>query len=80
MNKEKIWLPTLIGVAIAIGMWLGWTISHSKNSSFISSSHTEKLNDILQLMENKYVEEINIDSISEDLLVDAVTKLDPHSN
>ena len=80
MNKEKIWLPTLIGVAIAIGMWLGWTISHSKNSSFISSSHTEKLNDILQLMENKYVEKINIDSISEDLLVDAVTKLDPHSN
>jgi len=86
MNKKwKIWLPVFFGMAIAIGIIVGNLIAKKAftgngkgmNSSYFSK--TSKLETILGLIDADYVEDVNVDSLSEDLIPKLLANLDPHS-
>ncbi len=70
-----VWLPLIIAASIAAGIWVGIELGGRRN---VSATH-QKFHDILNLIENEYVDEVNLDSIIETTLPDLLSNLDPHS-
>lgn len=82
---KKYILPTLTVVGVALGIVIGAAISQKANAQRIVYQsgtwqfETSKVDRLLQLMESAYVDELNIDSITDEAMTDLVQKLDPHS-
>ncbi|MBO7458998.1 MAG: PDZ domain-containing protein, partial [Paludibacteraceae bacterium] len=82
---KKYILPTLTVVGVALGILVGASLSQKANAQRIvyqnGSWHLEqsKVDRMLQLMESAYVDEINVDSITDEVMNELVQKLDPHS-
>jgi carboxyl-terminal processing protease len=82
---KKYLLPTFTVVAMVLGMLIGMALSQKANAQRIvfqnGSLHLEqtKVDRLLQLMESAYVDEINVDSITDEVMAELVEKLDPHS-
>lgn len=67
-------IPLLFAVGIAMGIWIGkYMFSSSK------SIHEEKLQTILNMIEQEYVDDVDIDSLLEQLYPKMLELLDPHS-
>ena len=72
--NSKKFTPVIIALSIIFGIWIG------RSSSTNSTSYLpNKLGYILNLISNKYVDPINIDSVIEKSLPDIIAQLDPHS-
>lgn len=75
-NRQlRIWAPVALAVVFAAGLWMGKILF----SSDLSKSPVGKLNNIVQLIEDRYVDEINTDSLLEEAIPDIMAMLDPHS-
>ncbi len=80
MKINKIYLPIIICLAIAIGLLLGNFInSFLPNAVFTKKPGIDKINKLIHFIDSEYVDNINTDSIV-DLTVNGILeKLDPHS-
>ncbi|CAM3726287.1 S41 family peptidase [Flavobacterium gelidilacus] len=80
MKVNKVYLPIIISLSIAIGLLLGGFITaFLPNANFSRNTKSEKLNKLINLIDNEYVDDINTDSIV-DLTVNGILEnLDPHS-
>lgn len=85
-NMKKYIFPTLTIVALLVGFLIGNAISNEVNAQrfYIQNGQLfqqpeSKVDQLLQLMESAYVEDIDVDSITEDVMVEIVKHLDPHS-
>ena len=80
MKINKIYLPIIVCLAIAIGLLLGNFINNFlPNAIQTRNPKSEKLNKLINFIDNEYVDDINTDSIV-DLTVNGILeKLDPHS-
>ncbi len=82
MKKEYIYYPLFLGVFLAIGILIGNVLSQgSANSMFATSTSLkkQKLNRLIDLIDQRYVDQVNTDSIV-DLTVNGILQnLDPHS-
>jgi len=80
MKLNKVYFPLIFAIAIAFGILIGGKINgNSKNNFFTNNSKKNKLNHLIDLIDNEYVDSINTDSIV-DLTVNGILeKLDPHS-
>ena len=83
---KKYIFPTLTIVALLIGFLIGNAVSNKVNAQrfYIQNGQLfqqpeSKVDQLLQLMKTAYVEDIDVDSITEDVMVDLVKHLDPHS-
>ena len=82
---KKYILPTLTVLAVALGVVIGVSLSQKANAQRIiyqdGSWHFEqsKIDRLLQLMETAYVDSLNIDSITDEVMTEMVKRLDPHS-
>lgn len=83
---KKYIFPTLTIVALLVGFLIGNAISNKVNAQrfYIQNGQLfqqpeSKVDQLLQLMESAYVEDIDVDSITEDVMVEIVKHLDPHS-
>jgi carboxyl-terminal processing protease len=80
MKVNKIYLPIIISLAIAIGFLLGSFITNFlPNANFSHNTKSEKLNRLINLIDNEYVDAINTDSIVDLTVTGILEKLDPHS-
>jgi len=79
--KSNYTLPILLAFCLCIGSWLGSELAKPING-FVGGNKAEvqKLEDILSLLDNRYVDKINKDSIFENTISEMLHKLDPHSN
>lgn len=75
-KKISLYIPILIAISIVAGMYIGRIFT----GSFGNNISNKKLGYILQLIESKYVDTINIDSIIEKSFPDIIAQLDPHSS
>ncbi|MDE6304512.1 MAG: S41 family peptidase [Paramuribaculum sp.] len=75
-KKLAIWLPLIVAVAFAGGIWLGLGMSHTGSRN---SSAQNKVSRILDTISSLYVDEVNTDSLLEASIPDIIAKLDPHS-
>jgi carboxyl-terminal processing protease len=78
--KQK-YLPLIIGVAIAAGVFVGGKLSFTDSSDrlFTSNSNKDKLNRLIDYIDYEYVDEINTDSIVDVTVNGILNHLDPHS-
>ena len=82
---KKYLLPTFTVVAMVLGMLIGMSLSQKANAQRIVFQNgtlqieQSKVDRLLQLMESAYVDEINVDSITDEVMAELVQKLDPHS-
>lgn len=80
-NDKQKYLPLIIGVAIAAGVFVGGKLSFIDSSDrlFTSNSKKDKLNRLIDFIDYEYVDEINTDSIVDITVNGILNHLDPHS-
>jgi carboxyl-terminal processing protease len=81
MNINKIYFPLIVFTAIAIGFLLGGLFMYPPVAKKVITENRskQKLNRLIDFIEDDYVDKINTDSIV-DLTVNGILqKLDPHS-
>lgn len=83
---KKYLFPTLTIACLMIGFLIGNAVSNKVNAQrfYIQNGQLfqqpeSKIDQLLQLMDQVYVDKINVDSISEDVMQELVKRLDPHS-
>ena len=82
---KKYIFPTISVFSVALGLFIGIAMSQNVQAQRIvyQDGHWQfeqsKVDRLLQLMENAYVDPLNMDSITDEAMVEIVKKLDPHS-
>ncbi|MBD2751478.1 S41 family peptidase [Spirosoma validum] len=78
-DKATVRLPILLGITLAGGMLIGATFfSGTKSLNTIGRGYT-KYREILQLIENNYVDSVNTDELVDFSITKMLEKLDPHT-
>ncbi len=78
-TKAMVRLPMLLGITLAGGMLIGATLfGGTKSINNIGRGYT-KYKEILQLIENNYVDSVNTDSLVDYSITKMLEKLDPHT-
>jgi carboxyl-terminal processing protease len=81
MNVKKKYIPLIIGVATALGIFIGGKLNFIDNSDrlFSSNSKKDKLNRLIDYIDYEYVDDVNTDSIVDVTVNGILENLDPHS-
>lgn len=72
----------MVGISLIIGILMGISLSvpSVSNKSTVSQSHTKKLLDIFEVIDNQYVDSVDKTELLEETIADMLHRLDPHSN
>ena len=83
--KKYVW-PTVTVVTLLLGLLIGNAVSNKVNAQrfYIQNGQLfaqpdSKVDQLLNLMNNMYVDALNVDSITDEVMGDFVKRLDPHS-
>ena len=82
---KKYLIPTLTVLGVAMGLFIGMSLCQHANAQRIVIQNGQlqleesKVDRLLQLMESAYVDQIDVDSITDEVMTELVQKLDPHS-
>ena len=82
MNKKtKIYLPLLLSVAIAFGIFVGSSLDYQKRTVafFGGTPQEKKIKRLIDYIQYEYVDEVNTDSLLDGTIKNLLSKLDPHS-
>ncbi|MEO6731561.1 MAG: S41 family peptidase [Ferruginibacter sp.] len=81
MNKKiQIWLPLLISIAVIIGMLVGYRLRDTQpGKHFFSFDKPRPFQEVMNLIQNKYVDDVNVKTLSDSAIIAVLHKLDPHS-
>ncbi|NJB81269.1 S41 family peptidase [Wenyingzhuangia aestuarii] len=81
--KQNNNIPIFIGLSIAFGIILGSFFNISNVGKIYNPTNLRdggKLSSVLKYIESEYVDEVDADKITEELITDLLDKLDPHSS
>ncbi len=81
-KKLTIWLPVIIAISIALGIFIGnFYLSTSTQSKGRRTSYTggNKINYILDIINEQYVDTVNMPQLVEGAIPKIFNELDPHS-
>lgn len=81
MNRNNRFVPLIIAVSIVAGIIIGtfFTNRFAGNRLNIINSSSNKLNDLLHIIDDQYVDTVNINTVVEDAMPKILEELDPHS-
>lgn len=81
MQFEKKYIPLMLGVAVAAGIYIGGKLNFNKapRQLFSANANKDKLNRLIDYIEYDYVDAINTDSIVDVTVNGILENLDPHS-
>lgn len=81
MNKKiNVWLPLLLSLTMVTGMYLGYKMRDANPSKgFFYTEKRRPLQEIMDIISNKYVDDLKIDSLVDTAIASILNKLDPHS-
>ena len=74
-TRQPIWLPIAIAVAVAVGIFFGSRFTSSKPVA----DNDRKLNAILNLIAQDYVDTTNLKDLIELSIPEILSNLDPHT-
>ena len=80
--RQKHLTPVWLALAVAFGVLLGIVITRSNNTAntFINKGGNMNLVDkVFYLIENEYVDTVNINKLQVDAVTSVIDKMDPHS-
>lgn len=86
MNKKNLLLVLIVFLAVMVGLVLGNVLARRAElrtnggiSGIFSQKGLGKIDEVLSMIDSKYVDSVDVSKISEETLTDLVSKLDPHS-
>ena len=81
MNVKKKYIPLIVGLATALGIFIGGKLNFIDKSDrlFSSNSKKDKLNRLIDYIDYEYVDDVNTDSIVDVTVNGILENLDPHS-
>ncbi len=81
-SKRQILQPIILSLVLIAGVFIGYRVLPSGNGtdrSLVIYPQTNKVDAILGLIEQHYVDSVDINKIQEDIIPDMLKELDPHS-
>ncbi len=79
-KKLQVWLPLLFSVVMVGGMFFGYQMnSQSGGNGFFKTEHRSSLQEALDLIRQKYVDSVGVDTLQQQAIQDLMNGLDPHS-
>ena len=88
MTKKNIWIIVIIVASAIAGLLLGNLLAKKANQGqrirdlsglFSLRGSSGKVGELLSLIDGQYVDEVPIDSLTDEVMAEIVAKLDPHS-
>lgn len=80
MKFNLKYLPIVIGTSLAVGILLGGMLNFNNSNHFLAKNNSKnKLNQLIDFIDNEYVDDVNTDSIVNLTVDNILAKLDPHS-
>ena len=82
MEKKKlqVWLPLLFSIVMVVGIFIGYKMRDGMpGKSFFYVEKRRPIQEIMDLVENKYVDDVNMNSLTDTAVEAMLAKLDPHS-
>lgn len=82
MSKKKlqVWLPLIFSMVMITGMFFGFKLhQEAGGQNFFHRDKRTSLQEALDLIRNKYVDKVGLDSLQDDAINEVMNHLDPHS-
>jgi carboxyl-terminal processing protease len=80
MKKLNFWLPLLFAIVMILGMLIGFRLYPSTNTGgFFKTGKLSPVQEVLDIINDKYVDSVHSDSLSEEAIQGLLSHLDPHS-
>ncbi|MBI3884064.1 MAG: PDZ domain-containing protein, partial [Sphingobacteriales bacterium] len=81
MNKKlQVWLPLLFSITMIAGIYFGYSMRENMpNRTFFSLNKTHPIDEIMNLIEHQYVDEVKMAPLSDTAIIAMLSRLDPHS-
>jgi carboxyl-terminal processing protease len=79
-KKLQVWLPLIFSLVMIAGMYFGFELHKQTGSKgLFQKDRRNSLQEALDLIDNRYVDSIGMDSLQDDALEGVMNNLDPHS-
>lgn len=79
-KKLQVWLPLLLSVVMILGMFFGFKMHQQTGAAnFFRRDKTTTLEETMELIKNRYVDRVQMDSLKDDAISTVMDRLDPHS-
>ncbi|NPD92679.1 S41 family peptidase [Xylanibacter muris] len=80
-NKTKRMMPLIMAICVIVGIMIGTFYANhfSGNRLSIINSNSNKLNNLLHIITDQYVDTVNINNLVEKAMPQILAELDPHS-
>ena len=80
-NKTNRFMPLWLALSVVVGIFLGTFFANrfSGNRLSIINSGSNKLNDLLHIVDDQYVDTVNVNDLVEKAMPTILSELDPHS-
>ena len=81
LNKTNRLMPLALATCVVLGILIGTFYSNhfSGNRLSIINSGSNRLNDLLHLIDDQYVDSVNMNELVENAIPEILAELDPHS-
>ncbi len=86
-DKRTLWLPVVVASVLALGVWMGYTISSARPKSSTATTPSpspqmrgSKVDMALSYIQRAYLDPIDTDTLVENLMHELMSSLDPHSS
>ncbi len=82
MNNKKlqVWLPLLFSITMILGMFFGYKMrDNMPGKSFFFAEKRKPVQEIMDLINSRYVDEVQMDKLADTAIQAMLGKLDPHS-
>ena len=78
--KLKIALPILLSLSMIAGIFIGFKMRDGfPGKAFFSMEQKSSINEVFNLIQNKYVDEVSLNKLADTAIDVILSKLDPHS-
>ncbi len=80
-NKSNRFMPLWLALSVVLGIFIGTFFANrfSGNRLSIINSGSNKLNDLLNIVDDQYVDTVNVGDLVEKAMPTILSELDPHS-
>lgn len=79
-TKYRVWLPLLFSIVMITGMFMGYKMKEAiPGKSFFYRQKPTSLQEITDLLNNRYVDSVDVKALTDTAIEAILSKLDPHS-
>ena len=80
-DRKNRFVPLLMAASVVVGILIGTFYANhfSGNRLNIINSGSNRLNNLLHIIDDQYVDSVNIDELVEKAIPEILSELDPHS-